>query len=105
MKFCQKLRLLIEENNLTQKQVAIDLHISPSTMGGYVQGVSEPDFETLRMISHYFRVSADYLLDIDSVNGNSPLDSELLRVFHGMPEVYREIFIEQGKAFLKKLPK
>lgn len=48
MKFSDKLRFLIEERNLTQKQVAQDLNIAPSTMGGYVQGMSQPDFDTLK---------------------------------------------------------
>lgn len=48
MKFSEKLRLLIDEFDITQKQFANDLNIAPSTIGGYVQGVSEPDFETLK---------------------------------------------------------
>ena len=64
MNFSYKLRSLIEERNLTQKQVAIDLNIAPSTMGGYVQGSSEPDFETLKRLANYFDVSTDYLLNI-----------------------------------------
>lgn len=48
MNFSEKLRLLIDEENITQKQFANDLNIAPSTIGGYVQGISEPDFETLK---------------------------------------------------------
>ena len=68
MKFNEKLRMLIEEKNITQKQAAIDLNIAPSTMGGYVQGTSEPDFDTLKKILFYFNVSADYLLGIPESN-------------------------------------
>ena len=39
MKFSEKLRLLIDEFDITQKQFANDLNIAPSTIGGYVQGV------------------------------------------------------------------
>ena len=53
LKFNIKLRNLIEEKNLTQKQVAKELNIAPSTMGGYVQGKSEPDFDTLKKIAKY----------------------------------------------------
>ena len=61
MNFSEKLRLLIDEENITQKQFANDSNIAPSTIGGYVQGISEPDFETLKRIALYFNVSADYL--------------------------------------------
>lgn len=49
MLFHEILRLLIEERGSTQKQTAKDLHIPVSTMGGYVQGTSEPDFATLNL--------------------------------------------------------
>ena len=50
LEFNMKLRNLIEEKNLTQKQVAKELNIASSTMGGYVQGKSEPDFDTLEPV-------------------------------------------------------
>ena len=62
MTFSDKLRMLIEDSNLTQKRVAIELHIPVSTLGGYVQGTSEPDFETLKLIATFFGVTTDYLL-------------------------------------------
>lgn len=99
--FCDKLRSLIEERDLTQKQVANDLNIAPSTMGGYVQGSSEPDFETLKTIANYFDVSTDYLLNVYEKKTNDALENELLRVFRTMETEYKHIFIEQGKAFLK----
>ena len=84
MKFSDKLRMLIEERNLTQKQIAQDLNIAPSTMGGYVQGMSQPDFETLKRLAEYFDVSSDYLLDIPEQKTNNFLENELLRVFRSM---------------------
>ena len=81
MNFSDKLRCLIEERNLTQKRVANDLNIAPSTIGGYVQGSSEPDFETLKILAEYFDVSTDYLLNVKTRNVNNLLEDELLRVF------------------------
>ena len=45
MPFCDTLRTLIDERGLTQKQLAKDLEIPVSTLGGYVQGISEPDLK------------------------------------------------------------
>lgn len=101
MKFSNKLRNLIEERNLTQKKVANDLNIAPSTMGGYVQGSSEPDFETLKRIAEYFNVSADYLLGVKSINCNCSAEDELLRVFRSLTNEQQRIFIEQGKVFIR----
>lgn len=101
MDFCNKLRALIEEKNLTQKCVANDLNIAPSTMGGYVQGTSEPDFKTLKLLAEYFHVSTDYLLSIHSQKSNSFAEDELLRIFRLMTAEQQMFFIEQGKVFVK----
>ena len=96
MTFSEKLRLLIEENDLTQKGLANELHIPVSTFGGYVQGTSEPDFQTLVMIAKYFGVSADYLLNNYSDDVKSDDEAELLRVFRLLFPDDRKIFVEQG---------
>ena len=101
MNFSKKLRLLIDEENITQKQFANDLTIAPSTIGGYVQGISEPDFETLKRIALYFNVSADYLLNIPENKINNLAEEELLRVFRSMTNEQQQLFIEQGKVFTK----
>lgn len=101
MEFCNKLRTLIEERNITQKQVANDLNIAPSTIGGYVQGSSEPDFATLKILAEYFNVSTDYLLSVKIGNINTLLEDELLRVFRSMTTTQQSLFIEQGKVFVK----
>ena len=101
MKFNDKLRALIEERNITQKRAAQELNIAPSTMGGYVQGTSEPDFETLKRIALYFNVSTDYLLDIPNKHTKDSRENELLRIFRSLSEEQKSIFIEQGKVFIK----
>ncbi len=101
MKFSDKLRMLIEERNLTQKQVALDLNVAASTMGGYVQGSSEPDFDTLIKIAEYFNVSTDYLLGRLSDGTVDASEEELLRVYRSMKSEYSPIYIKQGKSFIE----
>ena len=101
MKFFEKLRVLIEERNITQKQLAAELRIPVSTLGGYVQGTSEPDFETLKLFANYFNVAADYLLDIPKENAKNPKEDELLRIFRMLTSEQQDIYIEQGKAIIK----
>ncbi|MBQ7999693.1 MAG: helix-turn-helix transcriptional regulator [Ruminococcus sp.] len=101
MTFSDILRLLIEERGLTQKQLAKDLHIAVSTLGGYVQGTSEPDFDTLKRLAQYFEVSADYLLDFRTGKAKSHKEDDLLRVFRALTPLQQEVFLEQGKAFIR----
>lgn len=101
MHFSVKLRRLIEEKGITQKQLANELHMPVSTLGGYVQGTSEPDFATLKIIADYFNVSSDYLLGIKSKTISSQSESELLRVFRTLESDAQQLYIEIGKAMLK----
>ena len=62
MNIGSKLRYLIEEANITQRQLADALHISPSALNGYINQGKEPDYATLVRIADYFHTSTDYLL-------------------------------------------
>ena len=59
MSFGDNLRALIEERDITQKELAKKLNIAPSTLGSYVQNVREPDFATLKMFANFFDVSTE----------------------------------------------
>lgn len=101
MTFAEKLHMLIDERDITQKKIALDLQIPASTLGGYVQGTSEPDFDTLKMLAHYFNVSSDYLLDIHDNLTRSRREEELLRLFRTLTPEQQDLYIEQGKAFIR----
>lgn len=101
MNFSNKLRQLIEEQNITQKQLANELQIPVSTLGGYVQGTSEPDFQTLKIIATYFHVTTDYLLDLPCVIAKNSMEDELIRIFRSLTPEQQTVFLEQGKVFVK----
>lgn len=66
-----KLREILEERNIKQKDVASAIGIYTSTMSQYVTGVREPDIETLIKLADYFGVSVDYLIGHDSPPGGA----------------------------------
>lgn len=101
MSFGDNLRTLIEERNLTQKELAKRLNIAPSTMGSYVQNTREPDFNTLKLLAKYFDVSTDYLLDYPSNQTKNHQEDDLLRIFRSLSSTQKDICIEQCKAFVK----
>ncbi len=65
MKFGEILRSLRLERNITQKDLAKRLSISPSTVGMYEQNRRFPDADILVKLSSIFDVSVDYLLGIE----------------------------------------
>lgn len=102
MKFGDKLRTLIEENNITQKELATKLNIAPSTVSSYVQNTREPDFETLKIVADFFQVTTDYLLGYKLSNSKTtPQEDDLLRIFRELTSDQKEICLEQCKAFVK----
>lgn len=101
MSFGENLRTLIEERELTQKEVAKQLNIAPSTLGSYVQNVREPDFSTIKLIAEYFNVSIDYLLDYNTNPKSSWQENELLRIFRSLTQEQQYICIEQCKVFVR----
>ena len=101
MSLGENLRNLIDERDMTQKELAKKLNIAASTLGGYIQGYSEPDFETLKLLASYFDVSTDYLLDFQRNRSYTRNQQELLRIFDSLTPEQQELYIEQGKAFIR----
>ena len=101
MSFGDNLRTLIEERDMTQKELAAQLNIAPSTMGSYVQNTREPDFATLKAIAKFFNVSVDYLLDNHTGKATSHKEDELLRVFRAMEPEQQNICLEQCRVFIR----
>ncbi|MBQ2450373.1 MAG: helix-turn-helix transcriptional regulator [Lachnospiraceae bacterium] len=50
------------QNNLSQKEVATKLGISPSIVSGYETGERSPSTENLLALSYLYKCSTDYLL-------------------------------------------
>jgi len=101
MSFGDRLRSLLEERGITQKELASRINIAASTMGCYVQNIREPDFATLKLLADYFDVSTDFLLEHPSKHSESKLDDDLLRIFHSLSEDHKALFLEQGRAFIR----
>ena len=91
MSFGDNLRTLIEERNLTQKELATYLNIAPSTIGSYVQNAREPDFSTLKSLAKYYTFG----------NIVTPNENEMLRIFRSLSKEQQYICIEQCKVFIR----
>lgn len=58
----ERLKQLRQSNNLSQKDVAARLAISPSIVSGYETGERTPSVENLLALSYLYKCSTDYLL-------------------------------------------
>ncbi len=67
--FSDKIKDLRKSRQITQKEFAKVLGVSPTCYAGYEQGYREPDFKTLKKICIILDVSADYLLGLEDETG------------------------------------
>ena len=57
------LKLIRKKKKLSQLRVAMDLNISREALSYYENGKRSPDIGMLRLLSDYFIVSIDYLIN------------------------------------------
>ena len=106
----ERLRIVREQRNLSQKDVAKYLGITSQAYGYYERGERNPGADNLRKLANYFDVSVDYLLGRE-ITQNEPirLIPLLGSVPAGMPieaiediEAYIDIyprFVKHGELF------
>lgn len=57
------LKLIRKQKRYTQQKVAMDLNISREALSYYENGKRNPDVQMLRILSEYFNVSIDFLVN------------------------------------------
>ncbi len=65
--FGKRLVALRKQKGISQYDLADQLDLSRGQLSNYELGTREPDFETLRKITEYFDVTADYLLGFSDI--------------------------------------
>ena len=100
-----RIKELRKERNLTQKEIADALKITPQVMSRYERGDHEPDIATLKRLADFFCVSIDYLVGAD-VRTAAPMgetltkeESDLLTFFRGMDNVCKEAIMTTAHNF------
>lgn len=76
--FPTALRKLMEERGVTQENIAKAAEKTRQTVSQYVNGISEPGYETLVKIADFFDVSVDYLLGRTEDSSRKPCAADEL---------------------------
>lgn len=106
MTFGERLKELMNEKGVSQKEVADYLNIAASTLNGYANNYREPDFTILSSLAKYFDVSTDFLLGLTTVPSFKSYygDEQLLRLIYYYDKLnpaFQKLLIEEAKLFLK----
>lgn len=108
MNFGERLLLLLDEHDISQKQLAKDLGITYTTFNGYVNNKRECDFDTLKCIAAYLNTSTDFLLGLTNHHQSLPetqltyTEVELITIYRQLPSDYQNLLFEQSKVMLKQ---
>lgn len=97
MQFGEVLRNLLEQEGVSQKRLAEELLMAPSTLGNYVQGLREPDFATLKRLADRFGVTTDYLLDHHPACGAEADERLLMQLYRSFPPAQKELLLAQAR--------
>ena len=112
--FVSRLRELLDEKEITQKELSSRIGVSEVTVSRYLSGDRTPRTDVINSISNFFNVSADYLLgnsDIRNPYKEAPeqktdedIDLWLSKTdgYKELPEDDRLKIIEYAKFMLEK---
>ena len=104
MTFGERLRGLLEDREITQKEFAAMLRIAPTTLNGYINDKRQPDFALLKEIAVILGVSIDFLLDYN--RGETVLNVRELSLITGLrrlPKQQQEIVHTLVRVSVKAL--
>lgn len=66
--FAQKLAQARKDAGYSQRQMAIFMQVSKSTIASYETGRTQPDIETLGKLADFYEVSTDWLIGTKGSN-------------------------------------
>lgn len=72
----ERIKSRLQELGLAQKDLALQLNISPSTLSGYITGYRTPDINTISIIAGALKVKPSYLIDEDQNTTSPSLSSQ-----------------------------
>lgn len=79
--FASNIKLLRKRKGRTQEEMAFILEMKRPTLGGYENGVAQPNMNALIVFSNYFNIAIDTLLRIDL---SKLSESELYQIENGL---------------------
>lgn len=101
MEIGNRIKTLRTEYNLTQKQLADKLGLTPKMISFYESGQRIPPIDIVEKLSSIFSKSADYLIGLSSDSKDdvflSPKDQQILDFFHQDPERVMELLSSFSK--------
>lgn len=99
----ENLKAVLDEQKVTQKDLAKKLNIAPTTLNGYISNKREPDLETLKKIAKALGVTVDYLLGVEGgMIDLSAKEETLIWQLRRMTPSQKDVVVELINVMTKK---
>lgn len=92
----EKIRLLREQNNITQSALARELGVTRSAVNAWEMGISVPSTSLIVEIANFFHISTDYLLGIHQTSSLdvSGLNDKEIMLIRNLIEYFKSLKTE-----------
>lgn len=104
MSLGERIQELLDEKQITQRELAERLHVTPNTINGYIKNRRCPDCATIVQIAQNLDTTSDYLLGNTTLRhvpetATSPGEDILLRNYRGLDD-NKKLLLEELSASL-----
>lgn len=108
MTFVERLNELLNERNISRRQLAIASGIPNTTINNWFNRSSLPTLDIVEQLADYFQCSIDYLSGREDYDGNivikttaKSLPNELLLIYQELDSMHRNILLGIAKNVLQ----
>lgn len=107
--FAKNLLYYINKNDVTQRDVAKVVDVSPSTFNEWIKGKKYPRIDKIEKLANYFRIQKSDLIEEQTEKNNSLNKQELtegerliLDLYDRLPEDKKRLLIEMAQVLKAK---
>ena len=106
MSLGERIKILQETKNISNKTIANLLHVANNTVSGYVHDKSEMTFDSLVKLADLFGVTTDYLLGVTDDPARpfpvSPGERALLADLRSLSREQKELIVQSIRLMKKQ---
>lgn len=104
MNMGERIQCLLDEKNMTQRELAQQLHLAPNTVNGYIKNYRSPDCATIVSLASNLDTSSDYLLGLSGSTlpiptGITPEERRILIWYRHLDDSGKQFFLELASSF------
>lgn len=109
MTFTERLTELLDEHNISRRQLSIESGIPNTTINNWFNRSSLPTLDIVERLADYFQCSIDYLSGRENYEGNIIINNastysipnELILVYQELDSMHKNILLGIAKNVLK----